>query len=95
MPWSLERADPQQFAYVLASSPVWGEDGDAKVLCHDLQATTAGEVSVDNNSCPIADVEEDIVEDGSPDIAVLESEGQDVVTELLNSEEPQMSCVSL
>lgn len=90
-PWVVERTDPQHFAYVPANLPVRGEDGDGEVLRADLEAQAGSEVSVDSNSIPCAEREEEIVDDGSPTLFVLEAEAQDAVCDVLNLEEPQVS----
>ena len=68
-----------------------GEDSDGEVSHADLEAHAGGEVSVDNNSVPYAEGEEEIVDNDSPTLFVLEVEAQDVVCDVLNSEEPQVS----
>ena len=80
--WLVEKADPQHFAYVPTTSHVKGEDGDLEVLHADLEANVLQEISVDNNQVPTAKGEEDIVEDGSPALLVLEAEAENVLCEM-------------
>ena len=89
--WVLEKADSSSFAYAPAFSCVRGDDGDAKVLRQDLQAIDADTSIVDNNSNPLDDSEAEVVEDVVFDVVVLQAETEDVVTKLLNLEEPQVS----
>ena len=68
-----------------------GKDGDSEVLHADLEAEAGREVSVDSNFVPCAEGEEVIVDDDFPILFVLEVEAQDVVSDVLNLEEPQIS----
>lgn len=90
-PWVLEKVDSSSFVYALALSCIRGDDGDAEVLRQDLQAIDADIGIVDNNFNPLDDSEAEIVEDVVSDLVVLQAETEDVVTELLNLEEPQVS----
>lgn len=71
-PWVLKSDDLHFFAYILMARLVRGEDGDAKVLRHDLEATVAAETRVDNHSSHSFEAKDDIVEDGSPTFAILD-----------------------
>ena len=90
-PWLVEKADPQNFAYVPTKSPVRGEDGDGEVLRADLEENSLDHDSVNSNSNPCIEGEEDIVEDEAPNLFDVEIETRDAMTEMLNLEEPQVS----
>lgn len=90
-PWIVEKADPQNFAYVPASKPVRGEDGDAEVLRADLEAVATDQRTVDSNSSPADEGEEELVEDGAANLVVVEAETCAAVAEMLNGEEPQLN----
>ena len=94
-PWVLEKMDPQNFAYIPATCPVRGEDGDAEVLRDDLAATATQSGIVDSNSTSPVEGEEDILEDGSPDLPVLQVEAEDAISDMLNGEEAQVRCLLL
>jgi len=59
--------------YVLSKSPIRREDGDVEVLCDDLQTIASEEAFADNNLSPFGDAKEEIVEDRSPNLTVLEA----------------------
>lgn len=90
-PWSVEKLDPHSFAYVPSSVPVSGEDGDAEVLCHDLEANTIDEGGEDLNCDASIDGAEDGLEDSVTTVAEVQSETQDAISEMLSSQEPQVS----
>lgn len=95
MPWLVETTDPLSFAYMLATTPLRGEDGDVEVLCIDLEATTVEQVNAESNCSAMDDTEEDILEDVAVNLPILEAEFSDVVIEMLNLKEPQLSCALL
>ena len=72
-------------------SPVRGEDDDAEVLRCDLEAREAEGIFVASNSNPYKDTKTEIEEDVSKNLVVLEAEVRDVVTKMLNLEEPQVN----
>lgn len=89
-PWLIETSDPLSFAYSPGKSPVRGEDGDAEVLRADLEAGVLADVIVDSSCNPAPDSEEEIFEDGSSDLPVLEAEAESAITEMLDLQEPQV-----
>lgn len=90
-PWLVEKEDPHNFAYVLTKSPVRGEDDDGEVLRANIETNALDHDSVDSNSNTCIEGEVDIVEDGAPNLLVVEFETQDAISEMLNLEEPQIS----
>ena len=94
-PWTVELADTTSFAFSAVTKPVRGEDGDMEVLREDihekeqeLQRTTELH---DLQSNGLIDTEEDMVDDGVPTIAVVESETRDIISEVLSNHEDHVS----
>ena len=94
-PWTVELADTTSFAFFAVTKPIRGEDGDMEVMREDirekeqeLQRTTELH---DLQSNGLIDMEEDMVDDGVPTIAVVESETRDIILEVLSNHEDHVS----
>ena len=89
----MEKADPTSFAYKPNARPVLGEDEDSEVLRDRLH--TELETSVKFVASPhIGDsIEDDVVDDGLQLSTLVEEETRDVITNLLNKAEDQVTSV--
>ena len=89
-PWIVERADKLSFAWAATSKPVRGEDGDMEVLREDIneedESQLQGELH-DTEPTAIEHVEEDLIDDGVPALAIVESETRDIISEMLSNHE--------
>ena len=83
------KKNPHNSAYFLTKSLVRGEDGE--VLCANLETNTLDHDNVDNIPNPCIEGKVDIVEDGAPNLFVVEYETRDAMSEMLNLEEPQIT----
>lgn len=95
-PWKLEKADSKHLAFVPGRSPVAGEDGDSEVLREALQVPTAvdsEEHGGDSNPNDVLEdvLEDEVLDDGLDSLALLEDKTRDVLNEMLNSQEMQVS----
>ena len=89
-PWILESADTQSFSFHTTGKPVWGEDGDMEVLREDLrekESELQRRAELHELQHLENDIEEDVLDDGVEALTVVESETQDIISEVLSNHE--------
>ena len=87
----MERADEKFMRFKLSSSLVLEEDGGSEVLRHTLQMTESN-VAQGRQLLVVPDVlESELVDDSEDVAAVVEGEIKDVVADMLNSHEQQIT----
>jgi len=91
----VEKANPSSFRYVLFKRLVSGEDGNGEVLCHDLETNATPQASHDSNCELPIEGEEEISEDGSSSLTIVELETLDTILDVLSVEDPQVSTAIL
>ena len=89
----MEKADPTSFAYKPNARPTLGEDGDYEVFKDRLHTYLMTSVDIVDSPQIGDSIEDDVVNDGLQLSTLVEEETHDVIADVLNKAEDQVTSV--
>ena len=89
----MEKADPTSFAYKPNARPMLGEDGNSELLRDRLHTYLMASVDIVDSPQMGDSIEDDVVDDGLQLSTLVEEETHNVIADLLNKAEDQVTSV--